>query len=79
MGPRRAARSTAKAATLGPLWFRKMDRNNDGDVSLREFVGPLETFRKLDANGDGFIDRAEAEAAEEAGGKRPEAGGQKTP
>jgi Ca2+-binding EF-hand superfamily protein len=34
VGQRRATRSAAKAGTLGPLWFRKMDRNNDGDVSL---------------------------------------------
>ncbi len=59
----RAARSTAKASTAGPLWFRKMDRNNDGDVSPHEFVGPLEAFKKLDANHDGLVDRDEAEAA----------------
>src|SRR5262249_9520816 len=28
-----AVRSTARASTSGPLWFRKLDRNNDGDVS----------------------------------------------
>src|SRR6185312_11677706 len=42
-----------------PLWFSKMDRNGDGDVSLREFLGPIELFRKLDRNGDGLIEPAE--------------------
>lgn len=46
-----------------PAWFTKMDRNGDGDVSLREFVGPIELFRKLDLNGDGLISGDEANAA----------------
>ena len=48
----------------GPLWFRKMDRNGDGDVSPREFLGTPEDFRKLDLDGDGLISREEAEKAE---------------
>jgi hypothetical protein len=40
-----------------------MDRNGDGDVSLREFLGPLELFRKLDRDGDGLISPDEARAA----------------
>ena len=53
-------------ATLGggPLWFRKMDSNGDGDVSPREFLGTPEQFKKLDLDGDGLISRQEAEAAE---------------
>jgi Ca2+-binding EF-hand superfamily protein len=47
-----------------PLWFRKMDRNRDGDISPKEFLGPREQFRKLDADGDGLISLAEAERAE---------------
>ena len=47
----------------GPLWFQKMDRNGDGDVSQREFLGPLEAYTRLDADGDGLIDATEAAAA----------------
>lgn len=60
---RRAVRGTDQAETAGPLWFRKMDRNNDGDLSPREFVGPRQAFDRLDSDGDGLIDRSEAEAA----------------
>ncbi|MEX0977476.1 MAG: hypothetical protein WDZ48_01405, partial [Pirellulales bacterium] len=61
---RRVVRPTTRAETTGPLWFRKMDRNNDGDLGPNEFVGPRSAFDKLDADGDGLIDRAEAEAAD---------------
>jgi Ca2+-binding EF-hand superfamily protein len=46
----------------GPLWFRKMDKNRDGDVSRREFLGSDEQFKAIDADGDGLISAAEAEA-----------------
>lgn len=44
----------------GPLWFQRMDRNNDGDLSFREFLGPREDFQKLDENQDGLISPTEA-------------------
>ena len=47
--------------TKGPLWFRKMDRNRDGDVSRKEFLFSAELFRKIDSDGDGLISREEAE------------------
>jgi hypothetical protein len=55
----------APAPTAGPVWFRKMDRNHDGDVSRREFLGTDEEFRRLDADGDGLISAAEASRADD--------------
>jgi Ca2+-binding EF-hand superfamily protein len=48
----------------GPLWFQKMDRNRDGDVSRSEFLGTAEQFRRIDTDGDGLIDVEEAERAD---------------
>jgi Ca2+-binding EF-hand superfamily protein len=50
------------ARTKGPLWFRKMDRNRDGDVSRAEWLGTDEAFKEIDADGDGLISAEEAEA-----------------
>jgi Ca2+-binding EF-hand superfamily protein len=55
------------APSAGPDWFRKMDRNRDGDLSPREFLGSPALFRKLDTDGDGLISAAEAEQAAEVG------------
>jgi Ca2+-binding EF-hand superfamily protein len=44
----------------GPEWFARMDRNGDGDVSRREFLGSRAEFRRFDRDGDGLIDPREA-------------------
>lgn len=46
-----------------PEWFTRMDRNGDGDVTLKEFLGEKADFEKLDTNKDGFIEPSEAKAA----------------
>lgn len=57
-------RSDRRRKEDGPVWFRKMDRNGDGDVSRREFLGADEDFGKIDKDGDGLIDANEADGAE---------------
>ena len=53
----------APPAPRGPAWFRAMDKNGDGFVSPREFIGPPERFSELDSDRDGRISVDEAEAA----------------
>jgi Ca2+-binding EF-hand superfamily protein len=58
--PRRVAQSRAPT---GPIWFQRMDRNLDGDLTWKEFLGPRHVFEELDADRDGLIDPTEAEKA----------------
>ena len=53
--------SAERTTSQGPAWFRRMDRNGDGYVSRREFLGSLDDFKKLDLDGDGLISPEEAE------------------
>ncbi len=62
-GNRGAAVVSPAANGDAPDWFTRMDRNGDGDVTLKEFLGDKEQFEKLDTNGDGFIEPKEAKAA----------------
>ena len=52
--PRRPRSSKA------PDWFRGTDRNQDGEISRREFLGTDQQFQELDANEDNFISVGEA-------------------
>src|SRR5262249_20254434 len=60
--PRRVGPGGRPQRPRGPLWFQKMDRNRDGDVSRKEFLGTDEQFKEIDTDGDGLISVAEAEA-----------------
>ena len=53
---------TPRVPTKGPVWFRKMDRNGDGDVSRAEFLGTRAEFDAIDTDHDDLISLAEAEA-----------------
>jgi len=57
-----------RPTTTGPEWFQKMDRNQDGDVTWREFLGPRASFDKLDRDGNGWIDEDEAQPSPASGG-----------
>lgn len=45
----------------GPEWFRRMDRNQDGDVAWREFLWERTLFDELDSDSNQLIDSDEAE------------------
>jgi len=49
------------AGLNGPEWFRRMDRNQDRDVSYREFRGTRQTFTHMDTDRDGLLSAEEAE------------------
>lgn len=55
--------ATVKPRPVGPIWFQRWDRNNDGDITWREFLGPRDAFEQLDIDRDELLDPKEAEAA----------------
>lgn len=58
-----APNQPTKAANR-PLWFTKMDRNLDGDLSPKEWLGTEEEFREIDTDGDQLLSAEEARAFE---------------
>jgi Ca2+-binding EF-hand superfamily protein len=62
--PRAIVATPPARPTKGPAWFRRMDRNRDGDVSRREFLGTRAQFDRLDLDHDGLLGPDEAEAAD---------------
>jgi Ca2+-binding EF-hand superfamily protein len=52
-----------RGMATGPRWFVRMDLNQDGEVSRREFLGTPAVFKTLDRNVNGRIDLQEAAAA----------------
>ncbi|MDA1231090.1 MAG: hypothetical protein O2856_09970, partial [Planctomycetota bacterium] len=61
--PGQAARSVngnSLASSVRPVWFTKLDYNNDGELTRREFPGTIAEFQKLDQNSDGVVDATEA-------------------
>jgi len=60
-GGGKRAHAAAEPVRRGPRWFQAMDRNGDGYLSPREFLGSPELFRLLDTDGDGLISVEEAE------------------
>jgi len=61
--PRSIAAASPAGLGAGPDWFQKMDRNHDGDISRREFLGPRDQFDRLDNDKDGLIDADEARSS----------------
>jgi Ca2+-binding EF-hand superfamily protein len=57
-------RPPVRQSTKGPLWFRKFDRNGDGELSRAEFPGTKAEFDRIDTDHDGYITAEEADAAD---------------
>lgn len=59
-----AGPSASASGATGPVWFGKLDRNSDGELSRREFPGSRTEYQALDRNSDGRVTAGEAEFAQ---------------
>ena len=57
---KRSAGETVSVLSASPVWFGRLDRNGDSELTRREFPGTIAEFQKLDQNSDGVVDTAEA-------------------
>jgi Ca2+-binding EF-hand superfamily protein len=55
LAPGQPARPTATGQQRGPIWFERMDRNQDGQVTRREFLGTPAHFSRLDRDANGRL------------------------
>ncbi len=62
---------TSTKPQIGPRWFTNMDRNRDGDLSPREFLGRFDDFQRLDRDHDGLISAGEAQETEAQAAPQP--------
>lgn len=61
--PKRSVPSVTPKQPIGPAWYRAMDRNGDGLLTPKEFLGSPDQFAKWDTDRDGLLSASEAEAA----------------
>ena len=65
--PTRAARLRSRERLPAPGWFSDMDRNRDGELSRREFLGTSAQFDQLDRDGNDLISDKEVQESTPAG------------
>lgn len=61
---RETADPTMVVAKAGPDWFQQMDKNNDHDLTRKEFPGTDEQFKQLDSDSDELVSAVEASESE---------------
>lgn len=62
--PQDGAPPRDSSGVQGPVWWRSLDVNQDGDVSRSEFLGTREVFEEIDTDHDGLLTAAEADRYE---------------